>query len=355
MRLRGWIIVPIMAALALLIPLGFSLAHDNPGLAQDDSDVGPIDQRCLRCHADSSAATTFGDGTSRPVDFNYATFTTSVHGADNPNLQVPLSCYDCHGDYRYPHDGEWATQRDFRLDLVQQCQKCHTHEAQLQADSTHARALAAGNPNAAIFEQYRESVHGDALLEQANPDVPTCINCHGVHNIEDPTTALFRLKSPNICAKCHANDELMAAYGISTNVFDSYVSDFHGTTVTLFQNQAADAEVNKAVCFNCHGVHDIKSPDDPESTVIQEKLLVTCQKCHPNATADFASAWLGHYEPDREKFPIVYYVNEFYKYFIPGVLGFMAVIVATDVYRKVRVRFFGGGGTDHAHTEDKGE
>ena len=34
--------------------------------------------------------------------------------------------------------------------------------------------------------QYRESVHGDALVH-GNPDVPTCIDCHGVHDIPDPT------------------------------------------------------------------------------------------------------------------------------------------------------------------------
>ncbi len=67
----------------------------------------------------------------------------------------------------------------------------------------------------------------------------------------------------------------------------SYVTDFHGTTVVLFEEIAPDQETNKPVCIDCHGVHDMKSVDDPESTVIKENLLDTCQKCHPDATTNF--------------------------------------------------------------------
>ena len=39
--------------------------------------------------------------------------------------------------------------------------------------------------------------------------------------------------SPELCASCHADEELMAPYDISTDVFETYVDDFHGTTVIL--------------------------------------------------------------------------------------------------------------------------
>ena len=45
----------------------------------------------------------------------------------------------------------------------------------------------------------------------------------------------FRLQSPEMCGKCHADKELMQKYGISTDVFDTYVADFHGTTVAIFK------------------------------------------------------------------------------------------------------------------------
>ncbi len=63
-----------------------------------------------------------------------------------------------------------------------------------------------------------------------------------------------------------------------------------------------------------------------------------CQKCHPDATANFPTAWLSHYIPDRERYPLVYYVNLFYKILIPAVLGGMAMLVALDFSAKVRSR-----------------
>ena len=80
---------------------------------------------------------------------------------------------------------------------------------------------------------------------------------------------------------------MMGKYDISTDVFNTYVADFHGTTVTIFDKQSPDQATNKAVCYDCHGVHDIKSVSDPEATVVKENLLVTCQRCHPDAEANF--------------------------------------------------------------------
>jgi hypothetical protein len=185
--------------------------------------------------------------------------------------------------------------------------------------------------HAAIHNEYLESVHGQALVDEGNPDVPTCIDCHGVHNQEDPRTTQFRLNSPRLCATCHADPVLMGRYDISTNVFDTYVADFHGTTVTLFERQSPDLPTNKPVCYDCHGVHNMKRHDDPESQVFQENLLRTCQRCHPDATQSFSASWLSHYEPDIERYPVVYFVDLFYKILIPSVLGFMGVYVAVDL------------------------
>jgi hypothetical protein len=204
-----------------------------------------------------------------------------------------------------------------RVWVPQTCSKCHS----------------------AIYNQYKDSVHGSALIGEGNPDVPTCIDCHNVHNIQDPTTAAFRLNSPQICAKCHTDEAKMAKYGISTQVLNTYVADFHGTTVMLFEKMTPDAETNKPVCYDCHGIHDIRRADDPEKGLqVRENLLKRCQVCHPNATTNFSAAWLSHYIPSPEKNPIVYYVNLFYKFFIPTVLGGMALLVALDLNKLARRR-----------------
>lgn len=346
--------VLVVGVLALIASLTLGV---NGVFAQDEEpEVPPESEQCLVCHAGLSSVTTFLNNRTRSILVHQDELSASVH--------ADVSCVDCHGDYDFPHPNDYASEREFRLFWTQGCERCHSTESDLAKDSVHALALTAGNQNAAVcqdchgyhnvhdltqaeisqtcgtchtgvFRLYAESVHGEAVLGNEHPDAPTCINCHGVHNIQDPTTNLFRVRSPLLCAQCHADEEMMERYGVSTHVFDTYVSDFHGTTVTLFQNQAPDAEVNKAVCYDCHGVHDIRSPDDPESRVIQENLVTTCQRCHPGATADFAEAWTKHYEPSADKYPLVFFVDRFYRIFIPGVLGFMGFVVLTDIGRRL--------------------
>ena len=49
----------------------------------------------------------------------------------------------------------------------------------------------------------------------------------------------------------------------------------------------------------------------------------------PNATTTtFTDAWISHYEPSPQVFPLVYFVNLFYKIFIPAVLGGMTLVCA---------------------------
>jgi hypothetical protein len=131
----------------------------------------------------------------------------------------------------------------------------------------------------------------------------------------------------------------MAKYDISTDVFETYVADFHGTTVALFEKQSPDAPTNKAVCYDCHGVHDIRAMDDPESIAAsKENLLETCRQCHPEATPNFPDSWTSHFQPTFDKQPLVSVVNLFYAVLIPGVIGFMGFFVVTDAGRKL----FGG-------------
>ena len=148
-------------------------------------------------------------------------------------------------------------------------------------------------------------------------------------------TAAFRLKSPELCAKCHADKALMQKYGISTEVFSTYVSDFHGTTVELFEKQSPDQPTNKPVCIDCHGVHDIASARD-ENSAMQTNLVKRCQECHPDATANFASSWLGHYAPDWRNAPLVAAVTWFYRILIPALLAFFIIYIAIDAQFRFR-------------------
>ena len=377
-RLRGFLpaltglAIFLFAGLVLVLPGQAAAPAAAPALQTTDDQPGVSNDACLACHSAPGQTYTMPNGDILDITINAGDYNNSVHGMGG------YACVQCHGDIReYPHP-ELAVQsaRQLTLQLNNRCNICHATYVTKQANSVHAQALSEGNQAAAvctdchgahntrrlndpltgellpesrtwipttcaqchneIYQKYRQSVHGAALTDENNPDVPTCIDCHGVHDIEDPTTAAFRLNSPQVCAKCHTDEEKMADYGLSTHVLSSYVSDFHGTTVVLFEKQSPDQETNKAVCYDCHGIHDINRTKDPASGLrLQENLLKRCQECHPDATANFPTAWLSHYEPSPDRFPIVYYVNLFYKFFIPGVLGGMGVLVAMDLGKKI--------------------
>ncbi len=366
----------VVAVLVVFVLLGLVFTNQPAEAAgpvpQTSTGPGVSNDTCLACHGTPGQTFTMPNGDIVDISINLDDYTASVHGEGG------YACVQCHTDIReYPHPAlSPQTARALTLQFNETCKQCHASLYEKQAHSVHAQARAAGQPAAAIcsdchgshtvqrwtdpqtgdllpaarlripetcakchsaiYEKYRNSVHGAALTDEQNTDVPTCISCHGVHNIEDPRTAEFRNKSPLICAKCHTDKEKMGRYGLSTYVLTSYVADFHGTTVTLFEKQSPDAETNKAVCFDCHGIHDIQRTKDPATGLqIQQNLLVRCQGCHPDATANFPTAWLSHYEPSPEKFPVVYYVNLFYQFFIPTTLGGMGVLVALDLGRRV--------------------
>lgn len=364
----------VIGVLILLITLTFSDATAVAAAPQLQGDK-PSDDTCLACHQQEGMSIQIG-GQPLALTINSEKFAASVHGTEN------VACVDCHTNITsFPHPEVTASStRDFSLEMYPTCQQCHSEQYQKVLDSVHQKALAAGNTNAAvctdchnphtqtrltdkqtgelllgarliipqtcakchnaIYETYKKSVHGSALTEEGNQYVPTCIDCHGVHNIGDPTSNTFRNSTPHLCANCHTNETIMKQYGISTNVLSTYVADFHGTTVKMFEENYPDQPTNKPVCTDCHGIHDIMRPDNPEAGIAFKKnLLVKCQQCHPDATTStFTDAWMSHYEPSPKVFPMVYYVNLFYKFFIPAVLGGMTFYVLTDIYRRFIAR-----------------
>jgi predicted CXXCH cytochrome family protein len=332
----------------------------------------PSNDYCLGCHTQQGMSRPLDDGSVLPLTINGEGFRRSVHGEED------IACVDCHADIEaFPHpEFSSESRRAVTLDLYAACEKCHAEQYNNVLDSVHQAALAGGNANAAvctdchnpheqrrlterqsgallpearlaipqtcarchssIYQTYKGSVHGAALTGDGNLDVPTCIDCHGVHNIQKPTTARFRNETPQLCAKCHTDASRMSKYGITTQVLNTYVADFHGTTVTLFEQVSPDTPTNKPVCTDCHGVHDISLVENPATGIaIKHNLLLRCQRCHPGVTSEsFTEAWMSHYVASPTRFPLVYYVNLFYKIFIPAVIGGMLVFVVSDIVRR---------------------
>ena len=265
---------------------------------------------CLSCHSSASLSMTFPDGEALSLFVDQEAFSRSTHGRKH------MPCTACHpARQRYPHPRTTATTpRELSRAIVQTtCFTCHEK----------------------VAAQFKESVHGKALVEEKNLDVPGCTDCHGVHNIRAPHANLFRIESPDTCSKCHADPALAAKYGMSPNVTRSYLNDFHGASVRLSRAKDAGITSYKPVCYDCHGIHDIRKASDPNSRVVAQNLVETCRRCHPGAHANFPAAWTSHYSPDKSRWPVVYYINLAYKFMIPGVIGPMVLYIALDLLRAI--------------------
>jgi predicted CXXCH cytochrome family protein len=365
----------------ILVGSSIGLTH-SVAAAQPSNPVASVagdDSNCLSCHSKPGMTKDLANGEVMLLTIDDQHFSGSVHFA------AGISCTDCHREIiGFPHPEFAATSlREASLLLYTVCQVCHTKEYNQTLDSMHQEQLTSGNQNAAIctdchnphtqerltdpvsgdllpkartlipqtcarchsaiYDAYRSSVHGAALSLVNDQNVPTCISCHGVHNIQDPLTNAFRTNSPQLCADCHTNAKIMNIYNLSTEVLDTYVADFHGTTITLFNKTHSDQPSNKPVCYDCHGVHDIKKTNDAVyGLAMKENLLIRCQVCHPDADANFPSSWMSHYIPSPTEYPLVYYINLFYKFLIPTVLGGMVFYVLADFIHRMVVRSKGG-------------
>lgn len=342
-------------ALSFLLLVGI---HQGP--AQAPAGTPDVDT-CLTCHSDRSLSVSLPDGETRSLFIDRQAFDHSVHGGK-------LGCVDCHSDMtEVPHAARaFKTRREFTVAYYEQCKRCHFANYSKTLDSVHHAALARGDNTAPLCVDchgshditppnqprtrisqtcakchegvqgtYAKSVHGKALFQDQNRDVPVCTDCHRAHDIGGPREPGWRLKSPEICANCHTNAPLMKKYGISTNVMSTYLSDFHGMTASLHKSQRIEGGAVTALCIDCHGVHDIMKVGDKASPVMQANLNRVCQRCHAGAPKNFSAAWLSHYEPSWQKAPLVYGVKIFYAVLIPFMIGGLVLQILLHLWRVV--------------------
>jgi predicted CXXCH cytochrome family protein len=340
--------------------------------------------KCLGCHSDPSMVGRFQDRTTISLYVD-----PEVHeGAIRHLMRCPI----CHQSQRtYPHENSrqascsvchWEKTNDTKpeqlvynlyypdkramsLQVTDSCKKCHKEKYAEMADSAHLEIMSNGNRYApvcvdchssheiaygmltrevvakicsechlAVYTSYQSSVHGVALEQEANPDVPTCGDCHGIHSLLGPNNVDFRADSIVTCGNCHSDPKRMEKYDISTDVLRTYLEDFHGRTVEFFR-KTEETQITKATCYDCHGIHNIRSPEDDASTVYPDNLQHTCQQCHPEADITFPQAWLSHYAPSWEKTPVLFGVNLFYKILIPTVIGGFGIYILLDARRRI--------------------
>jgi len=348
----------VIAHACVLTLLVFALASGTAAAAPAPSAEL---ETCLGCHGNRDLVMKLPGGETVPLYVDWNAFAGSVH-------RDKLGCVECHaGADQVPHPKkQFRTRRDVTMAYFEQCKRCHFANYTKTLDSVHYKRVAQGDPgapvcsdchtahavsrpdvprsrlsrtcatcHAAVFEAYARSVHGKALLEEQNRDVPVCTDCHRTHDIGNPRAATFQLATPALCGSCHTDERVMKKYGLSTRVVSTYLADFHGMSASLRQADGARAGAVTAVCTDCHGIHDITKVRAPDSTVMQAKLVKVCQRCHTDASESFPDAWLGHYAPSWTKAPVVYAVTIFYWIFIPFIVGGLVLQILLHLWRVV--------------------
>jgi len=116
-----------------------------------------------------------------------------------------------------------------------------------------------------------------------------CNDCHGgdpskadMKEAKSPYTGYLGKPKPAdipaFCGKCHSDASVMKRFNPQLRVdqVQEYFTSVHGTRL-----REGDEKV--ATCASCHGIHGIRAPGDPLSTVNPTKVAETCAKCHANA------------------------------------------------------------------------
>lgn len=110
----------------------------------------------------------------------------------------------------------------------------------------------------------------------------TCTSCHGgdadTQNVERAHSGSFRglrnrLATPEVCATCHSDLQMMSAYNLPVDQYAVYQTSQHGMAV-------AGGDSSAAVCIDCHGSHVIYAAADPRSSVASRNIPTTCGVCH---------------------------------------------------------------------------
>jgi len=133
---------------------------------------------------------------------------------------------------------------------------------------------------------YCETCHSDVKVEFKSSvhfrEGFTCTSCHGGDPKASVETAAHggsfrslkdRKQIPLACASCHSDSARMKAYGLPTDQLALYQTSIHG-------KRLAEGDTRVAVCTDCHGVHQILPPTDPQSQTHYRNIAATCEHCH---------------------------------------------------------------------------
>ncbi|GAB4327561.1 MAG: hypothetical protein Kow0037_01210 [Calditrichia bacterium] len=290
----------------------------DPKLKRPCTPAGRVD--CSKCHAQIAEDYFESEHGKAYFEKNqYAPYCTDCHGKhtikshrDETDLtyraNIPSLCGDCHAkvsnvdsvstefgmaarDYSQSVHGIGLTEKGLLPSAV--CTDCHTSHYILRKTDERSTVADKNIPatcstcHKGIYNQFVNSIHSP-LNNPEGKKKPTCEDCHSAHHITASQQDEFMTEVTHQCGSCH--EELA----------ETYFQTMHGKAYTL-------GYLDAAKCSDCHGAHDIKEVDDPESRVGFNNIVETCQTCHPDANRKFTGYLTHTTHHDRAKYPILHF------------------------------------------------
>jgi cytochrome b subunit of formate dehydrogenase len=236
-------------------------ARANPAIdgAKEHASIHGSMLACVDCHKDVKSAPhekTPARITCTPCHGPaQAAYAQSYHAtARKPDGSVPATCTDCHGDAHTILPASDPKSKIYHSNIPATCGACHGQKFLMEST---------GNSNQP-YVSYQQSVHGRAV-ENGSQQAAVCTDCHGAHDIlpaNDAQSQINKFNVPRTCGRCHAGVQAV------------FVQSIHGQAIARGNGLAP-------VCTDCHGIHTIKAPSDPNSSVSSQNLSRdTCAGCH---------------------------------------------------------------------------
>jgi hypothetical protein len=258
---------------------GHDFVKEWPASGRDTNRAWVVDF-CARCHSDPVFMNRFN--AALPTD-QREKFRTSRHGSlllEAGDSRAPdcVSCHSVHGIF----PGKDPRSKVFPRRVPETCGSCHSDEQHMAGFT-----LPDGSPMPTNqLAEYRDSVHGIALLQRGDLGSPACNDCHGDHAAR-PSGVTEVSRS---CSLCHS----------------TAMSLFDGST-----HRQAFERHNWPECGQCHGNHAIARPHDAALGIGRGSWCVDCHREYApdnpecNATAEHFHKTILSMAADRERFTLV--------------------------------------------------
>lgn len=350
--------------LSLILLMLLSALLSTSVVAQGPQPADTLDnQGCLSCHKFEWFAAVNDDGEKRSLYVPAKAFIESVHGSDqkctgcHPDIeQVPhnegvertVDCVSCHEElWQKEHEQKAMTHQ--RLDTVELQIKDYQHSSHAQPnrddpsrpnaycydchDSHNITPLVGENRQAFRLKSlevcgkchddkkaiYLNSIHGQEAYRNDNPNAAVCVDCHSAHKV----TAMDELPAHRMvtesCSGCHKE------------AVDGYMGSLHGKL-------AWHGDLSVPKCFSCHTSHSIQRIDNTASPVHIDNRLETCRQCHEDANEQLIKYKPHGSTSNFEKYPVLWLFGKGMIILVVSVLLFFYLHSMLWFYRESRER-----------------